>query len=229
MNFNQLYNSRAIEIWHRFNSLHSRVPLLVPDCHADLDMLIIGMNPSFKVNWITKQIATIDSLKQFTTGQLFNWNDGELIEERLDSLVEWESHVLRTDKQYYKQVNDFVSSCGYRKWAHIDLFLMRETNQKLALKAVGHSESNGSLNDFGTAQVELCVDAIRLLKAKIVVVANATASTILLRALSKSKSSVTRLDDRGIPIYFTGMLSGQRALDRFSKQRLIDQIRTNHQ
>jgi hypothetical protein len=225
MKFNQQYNSRAIEIWRQFNSLHQRVPLLIPDCHADLDMLIIGMNPSFRVDEISKQIATIESLKKYTTDQLFNWNDGELIEERLDHLVEWESHVLRTDRQYYKQICGFVNDCGFTRWAHIDLFLMRETNQKLALNVVGYNDSNGSLNDFGSAQVELCLDAIRLSKAKLVLVANAAASTILLRAISKSTHSVTRIDDMGMPIYFAGMLSGQRALDRFSKQRLIDQIR----
>jgi len=225
MKFNQQYNSRAIEIWRRFNSLHQRVPLLVPDCHADLDMLIIGMNPSFRVGEITKQIATIESLKKYTIDQLFNWSDGELIEERLDHLVEWESHVLRTDNQYYKKIYEFVENCGFTRWAHIDLFLMRETNQKLALNVVGYNDSNGSLNDFGRAQVELCLDSIRLSKAKMVVVVNAAASAILLRAISKSSHSVTSIDYMGMPIYFAGMLSGQRSLDRFSKQRLIDEIK----
>lgn len=227
MKFNQQYNSKAIEIWRRFNSPHSRAPLLIPDCHADLDMLIIGMNPSFRVAHLWKQLSTHDKLRKYTIDQLFNWNNGDDLEQRLDDLVDWENHVLRNDKQYYKPVDMFVKDCGYKRWAHIDLFLMRETKQKVALNLVAYNERNSSLNEFGLAQVELCVEAISLLKAKIVVVANATASAILSRSISKSTHSITYADHMGIPIYFGGMLSGQRALDRFSKQRLIDQIQSN--
>jgi hypothetical protein len=228
MTFSENYNTHAVDIWRQFAKDDWRVPLILPKSDNQLDVLVVGINPSFRREWILSQFQELENLApdqaRKRVDELFSWNAGYQITQRLDALAAWESHVLQADNQYYKQIGKFVSDCGFSSWAHIDLFLMRETSQKIVLKEVMNDPIGGVLNEFGALQVDLCLNTIKLAQVRAVFIVNATASGIILNRICKSTTPVSKLRFADQYLYFGGMITGQRAMDRFSKQRFIDQV-----
>ena len=110
------------------------------------------------------------------------------------------------------------------------MFLLRETSQKNLKAHICEKkcdEIHPILNDFGTRQFDLLLEEIQMIKPKIILVANALASRIFKEKLSSSLSwkeekgtYMLNLNDLTCPIFFSGMLSGQRAMDVFSRERL---------
>lgn len=106
-----------------------------------------------------------------------------------------------------------------------DLFLYKETSQSDFMNRV---RSKGKLNEFGMDQIMLFEEILVQIRPRCVVVTNATASEILREYIQDDLSWDSERGfhwfTRGgkkIPIFFTSMLSGQRALDRWSYERLV--------
>jgi len=201
---NQIIKSIWME--HKGQDGTCRLPLLFTNHKHSPEILFIGINPAFQE---------------------------ELIDKKEEELVLHDIKAKGTKKedsyQYFKPFYDFTDN-----WDHLDLFFLRETNQN-KVKTILGCVRGIILNDFAKKQLDLFEPMVKEINPKIIVVNNALASDILkkyfLENIDRSMFSIEgfdriSIDGKKIPIFFSGMLSGQRALDKESKRRLIWQV--NH-
>lgn len=174
-------------------------------------LLIIGLNPSRKEN-DTKKLEN----PYYTPPQSGNHHP------------------------FWKTIEGFSEKIGL-SWTHLDLLVMRETQQ--------HNVRDLLKDNIGVEFIgeQLCV-AKKILEAatpKIIVVANTLSRLFLGKTEQKETYYMGynfEFDDnigthritnegalKGVPVFFSSMLSGQRALDLGSKERLIWQIKRTNQ
>jgi hypothetical protein len=202
-------NRKTNEIWEKYSHLEctKRPRLVFPDFRKNPDILFVGINPAFK-----------DSLEGYSE----------------EELKQHETKNKATKKeeayQYFRPFYDFTDN-----WEHIDLFFLRETNQNKVKEYLG-CKKGISLNEFAKEQLDIFIPILKLISPKTIVVNNAFASDIIKKEFKKlidnsefEKEGFDKININGnkIPIFFCGMLSGQRALDRESKRRLIWQINSH--
>lgn len=140
---------------------------------------------------------------------------------------------------YFKKFKEFADYCG-TDWDHLDLLFIRETNQKV-IEDLTYVRPDGV--DFIGKQLDISFSILKELEPKAIVVANAFASEFFGKMKSKhgvfdkiwqgysfdfEKDFDTELgtytiplNGKRVPIFFSGMLSGQRALDLGSLERLM--------
>lgn len=135
--------------------------------------------------------------------------------------------------KYFKKFIDISIQVGI-DWSHLDLLYFRETNQKvvksLADTNLGHN--------FYDEQLKISKKIIERTKPKLIVVNNTYARDLLHSESFSSPKYDFEFDDKigtyrivnnkeldGTPIFFTSMLTGQRALDLGSYKRLIWHIK----
>lgn len=128
---------------------------------------------------------------------------------------------------YFKKFKDISEKVGVG-WAHIDLLFVRETNQKV----VKEIESKKLGKKFINEQLDISLTIIENVLPKIIVVNNTYARELLKGRLDNdfnmnlgTPKFTTPNSLKGTPIFFTSMLTGQRALDLGSYERLIWQIK----
>jgi hypothetical protein len=125
--------------------------------------------------------------------------------------------------QYFKKFQD-ISKKTNLKWTHIDLLFIRETNQK-NIEAIVKTQTGW---DFCQKQLEISKQIIQETKPKIIVVSNAYARRlfgIYFKCSFDNNIGTFRIIENeflnNTPVFFTSMLTGQRALDLGSYERLI--------
>ena len=133
--------------------------------------------------------------------------------------------------QYFVKMHELANmlNLGTDQWRHIDIFYYRETNQNKVKELMKHNEP------FFDAQRDLTLKIIKQLKPSTILVSNAFAGSNFKRMFSDDdrsfinqypicESKGTHLMKIGakenVPVFFSGMLSGQRALDLGSYERL---------
>ncbi len=88
---------------------------------------------------------------------------------------------------------------------------------------------------FAEQQFEVCEELLASLRPTGIVVVSALGSTLLSKRWSESGrlwpaehtgKGVLRDEAREIPVFLASMLSGQRAMDRFSRARLVHEVRS---
>ena len=218
---NDWFNEQALAIWKRHSYRNKLVPLFLPHIEKNVDLLLVGMNPSHRVNWITKKIKNNPQIFQNETCEsLLTWT-GDLELNKINMIISLEQIAREEDNQYYKQLNNFAKLCGAKSWTHADTFLIRNTNQKEMLQDVF---DGNKLNQFGIEQVDLFKQMIDKVQPKKIVVLNASASSIFNQYIANSNTNTTMLKMDSTQVYFAGMLSGQRCMDRYSQLRLIESL-----
>lgn len=122
---------------------------------------------------------------------------------------------------YFKKFPQIANYCGL-KWSHIDLFFIRETNQKIVESRFYNYE-----DAFLKQNLEIAREIIQLAQPKVIVVSNAFASKVIRSVFETrfdSNIGTHRIINNkallNVPIFFTSMLTGQRALDNGSFERL---------
>ena len=130
--------------------------------------------------------------------------------------------------RYFKKFEDIAKHTA-SNWSHIDLFFYQETAQKSFYEIL--QNQNGK--DFLSQQIQIAKELIIHIKPKLIVVANTLARDLMLKehdlgvnffdfkfneVLGTYQISNTELKDT--PIFFTSMLTCQRALDNGSFERL---------
>lgn len=128
---------------------------------------------------------------------------------------------------YFKPFGDLLDGTA-EMWNHIDLFYLRETSQEKLSKSI--FLKTGVLNKFGRDQMDITKSILVGLAPKAIVVVNALASNIFKEEYKLNFDEYhgcyfTRVSGRNVPTFLTSMLSGQRALDIFSRERLGWHIR----
>jgi hypothetical protein len=139
----------------------------------------------------------------------------------------------QTEIAYYKQITRFHNDlkCDIR-WTHFDLLILRETKQSVIAKLMKKPD----VQEFIKMNLKLSKYIIENSKPKIVVVINTLARDLLQKPEWCGYS--LEWDDKigtyrfskesslsGTPVFFSSMLSGQRALDIGSRDRLLWQIK----
>lgn len=181
----------------------------------DCDVLFVGINPSFSEG-SEKSNSIFNREAPHPYFEAFKRINGEL-----------ESKPYLIDK-----VN----------WTHLDILVFRETNQKYIDELLGHD--NGI--PFVYEQVMIARERILHIQPKVIVVANTKARELM----GKNRFKPTNGEEVGVwmdfqfefdmefgsyritnvpelkdtHVLFSSMLSGQRALDLGSRERLVWQI-----
>ena len=129
--------------------------------------------------------------------------------------VYWGKEEFKMEySRFYKPFNKLALGM---KWSHLDLFFSLETNSKVLKEMKGKR--------FLEEQYKISTEIIKAIEPKIIVVGNAYASDII-----KENFNCNFNDELGtykikefnnIPIFFSGMFSGQHPLDKGSMERLI--------
>lgn len=228
------YKESVIKIWNDFAEIpiltepacaYRKSPLLPKEICIN-SLLFIGLNPSF-----TEKSVISESEK--VIGFYEKIDDPEL-----------------RDISYFEMFKDVAKYCN-SDWSHLDLFFIRETDQKVIDK-LSYSEKN---IDFLNAQLRISFDILERAKPKLIVVANAFASEFFGKMKTKHfafpqiwqgfdfyfqddnmRNKKSNFDESigtyrikfknyEVPIIFSGMLSGQRSLDLGSFERLKWQIK----
>lgn len=190
--------SELEKIWA--NKEGTEYPYLFNENIESKDLLFIGLNPSYN-----EQHGNTNSYRLKPNG-----NDGS----------------------YFRKIETIADLCEMT-WNHIDLLYIRETNQKKVMDLCYNKEKG---TDFIYKQLLLSKKIIELFSPKIIVVCNSFAATLLGKNKEGNKDVWLgydfNFDDNwgthklnNTPIFFTSMLSGQRALDNGSKERLIWHIK----
>lgn len=122
--------------------------------------------------------------------------------------------------KYFKKFIDISQDSGI-PWSHIDLLFLRETDQKI-VKNLFH-DSIG--REFFGKQLMLSKEIIEMAKPRIIIINNALARDIFqFETIFDEQIGTHRIINNTIlkdtPVFFTSMLTGQRALDLGSYERL---------
>jgi len=129
--------------------------------------------------------------------------------------------------KYFKKFIEISQEVGL-EWAHIDLLFVRETKQQI----VKDLEKTETGRVFVNSQLNISKAIIEKANPKIIVVNNTYARNLLLNSSIKdirfsfdNELGTERISSNnslnGTPIFFTSMLTGQRAMDLGSFRRLV--------
>ena len=224
MKLHEWFNNEALNIWRSHPPRHRLAPLLLPELESNVDLLMVGMNPSYREDWIAKKITFHPEIFDGETPEsLLIWDD-EIHESRIQKIISLEKIARDEDEIYFKPLENFAKLCGAKTWTHTDTFLIRQTSQKEMLETVYDGRE---LSAYGYAQVDLLKQLIVKAKPKKVAILNATASRIFQSCIAEVDDSNSMIDFSDSKIFFSGMLSGQRCMDKFSQLRLIEQIKSS--
>jgi hypothetical protein len=130
--------------------------------------------------------------------------------------------------KYFKKFEE-ISKEVKIEWTHLDLFYFQHTNQKFVTHLQRSSDQTRAfLND----QLVVTKKILNSVKPRIIVINNAQAGDIYMNNEILNYKNKLEFDeqygtyilndkDSKIPVFFTSMLTGQRALDLGSYKRLI--------
>lgn len=209
-------------------------------------LLIIGLNPSYSSSgWkgmLNKYREFNPGLKKTsrTLKNLINNSNEDSFDKLLDEYFMYknlsnkkrEIANLETyageNHDYFskmKQLAEHIFESDNPPWLHLDLFYYRKTSQN-DLKELIKQNYN-----FFAEQINLTRSIINWLEPKVILVSNAFAGESFRGLFADSDEDFfikypfnedrgTHFLDGDIPVFFSGMLSGQRALDLGSYERL---------
>ena len=147
--------------------------------------------------------------------------------KRLRAEILCRLEFYRTAIKYFNKFIEIKEYCN-TDWSHWDLLYVRESKQLRIL----NSSINLDFQRFINQQLEISKQVINAVAPKIIVVCNTMARDILknkenpcgYNVLFDNEIGTYRIKDdstlNNVPIFFSGMLTGQRALDIGSFERL---------
>lgn len=227
-NITSAANRKIIEIWRSHISSNSwPEPLLRlwPLQYHPMEpgkLLFVGLNPSHD-----QRHDNLYSINIEPGAEPLSKQQGAVVLRR-----DKESMGLHGGKlhKYFSLFSQFEP-----EWNHIDLFAIRHTKQDDVVSALRLNEDAEFSSSFVREQLELAFDLMIALRPPVVVVVNAFGSTIVKRHLLRQEPSFAMDDETGfywatlngrrVPFFFSGMLTGQRAIDTHSRERLIWHVR----
>lgn len=226
---NKRINEKILNVWKNYPEESGEYhPILYPIFKKG-GILFIGLNPS----------SSEKTFKKVFKGTKVN------MEEKLNRDSKDICFLIGEGKKVYKEdtcdyFNKFrdISKKSGSDFQHIDLFFFRLTKQKEAKEKIEiECKKKGdtfNFNDFGEKQLEIANEMISEISPEVIVVGNALASAIINnydlfkindKTFEKEGYDILEIKNKKIPIIFSSMLTGQRALDNHSLRRLIWQIK----
>ncbi|QHI38951.1 hypothetical protein IMCC3317_43510 [Kordia antarctica] len=198
---------QEITVWNNADKVHDRIISRGYAIHKEViknSILFIGINPSFKKGSDTKSHF-------FSMDQTENNLEGKI-------------------HPYFKKFVDISNKLSI-KWSHLDFFFFRETKQRFVDELLKDNISK----DFLDKQLQISREIILSAKPKIIVVSNTAARYFMKQNKHKISTNfefefnpelgteiiINNSELEGTPVFFTSMLTGQRAIDNGSYNRLI--------
>lgn len=221
-------NNRIWNLWTSYRNLNhislDRTPLFFHNLKKNC-LLFIGLNPSFSPKG-SRRIFANTKYESWDLPKFFQWKnmEGEELSSYIKECIDIDG-ISREKYSYHKIFVAIAKELGReKKFEHIDLFFFREEDQKKAIPLIYPKEK---LTPFAKDQLQISLGLIDCINPELILVANALASRIILGQLEKelnweeSLGTYTLLvKGKKVPIFFSGMLGGQRPMDKGSLKRL---------
>ncbi len=240
-------NTEVLRIWEHsdFVKPQDYIPCLCKKIDRN-PLLFIGLNPSFSEKHLQAVCKTLDlaGLKHIHMWE----NRCEENYQRAKDLIEQAAKHSSFHSRFQKMSNALFGK--ETMWTYIDLFFWRETKQADFEKRLGYKRGKPvKWVDFWKKQLELSFRLVKEINPKIILVQNALIASLFMQeqelrhelGIDLSSDSYDSPDTdpffnqygyhhltmngRRIPIFFSGMLYAQRALDNFSFDRLVWQMK----
>jgi hypothetical protein len=227
---NKSINKKILKIWKDYEDKNQSgtqyYPLIYPEL-KEKSILFVGINPSLRKN------------KKLKRTDIPEWKlKHKEHKQRIEELKKGEINLKFHKKDIYYDIFKKIGCALHEEWDHIDLFFCRTENQAELKKIIykkGGKKLIEELNSFGEVQLMESLRLIKKLKPSIIIVTNAFSSAII---KNNELNNIIQIDDSKFeeegfdriknesktPIIFSGILSGQRALDKESRRRLVWQI-----
>jgi hypothetical protein len=213
-------NDKLDETWQTEFSAedHVYVPLYFQSPQK-CDLMFVGINPSFVARSLQKILDQVDPGLGIVE-EYFAWSNRQNFDIAVSLRVD---EIARESYPYFKHFRDLSSELR-ASWSHLDMYQHRHTKQH-KLKDVISKRPN-----WAEAQLQCFEQALAAHSPRIIVVANAEASNRFIDRFGSDFDDRlgfhhTRLNGRKVPTFFSGMLTGQRALDTYNRERLIWHIK----
>lgn len=216
-------NRRVIALWEDEypNSKDVWMPLVYPPLQEE-SLLFIGLNPSFSDRGF-RTILADTPYTNVSPRKFFHWRNRSKFDIATAIAIE---SVAKKKYRFFAKFRD-ISDYMEVPWEHIDLFFYRQTSQKEFKPIVLQKDR---VNEFGGKQLELSKSLIEAARPQIIVVANALAAQVFQKEFDPKFDEelgchVMALNEQSVPVFLASMLTGQRAMDTYSYQRLKWHIR----
>lgn len=223
---NEKINSKIIALWNKYFQHDTEVyaPMFYDDFKQG-GLLFVGMNLSFSESGF-RTILRGTAYEHIDPASYFKWKNISANPKLIDDCINVENHAYE-NYAYFNRPTEIAKEVGLG-WQHIDLFLYKETSQSDFAKRIMDGDK---LNAFALDQIALFEEILEVINPQCVIVANAFGSELLRKYIkddlewdaSRGFHWFTR-GGKKIPMFFSSMLSGQRALDRWSYERLKWQV-----
>lgn len=222
-------NAALFALWNKFgNPTDPYVPLVCGQPQRN-SMVFVGFNPSFSdTGWkelVGKWVA--DGRTWFDPTQLFGWHKGMTPADFNAQLSLEVADFAKRHYDYFAPFRSFAASVNL-EWEHLDLFAYQATKQEDAEKrlCIKKKDAATDLNEFSSRQMDLFRELLVLAQPRAIIVVNARASHLYFSRWRPAFDSargcyLDHLNAASVPVFFSGMLSGQRSLDVFSRDRLF--------
>lgn len=212
-------NSKSLHLWQQTFKDDDDVllPLLYPNLRKGA-ILFVGLNPSFSQRGYSSLLRST-KFSSLEPSSFYHWRNRENLD--LETALEVEQ-IGRDNYPYFNKFKDIAAYINL-DWEHIDLFFYRETSQAQFKQRI-YAGSN--LSAFGQSQLDLSKQLVLEAEPRVIVVANAFASSLFLKQFPDAKFDEDcgyhriQLKNRSVPTFLASMLTGQRAMDNYSYQRL---------
>jgi hypothetical protein len=206
-------NHAILDLWRKTtpSDRGDLLPLLLTPLKKR-SLLFVGFNPSF-----SKRLSEDNTPK-------FKYR--ELSADEIKITAGYDTACYDT-YPYFTKMRKIAKELDL-EFQHLDLFFIRCTNQAEVENQLLTKEG---FRPFGKQQFELFLAALKLAEPKCVVVANAKSSSILKGELDLQLSNDVSVyytsSEIDCPFHLGSMLSGQRAMDVHSVERLTHAIKTS--
>jgi len=222
---NKKINKIIIDLWQRNFSNDSKVyaPLFYGNFIKN-SILFVGCNPAFSQVSFARILRGTE-YEKIKPLSFFKWSNISKDWKNVEKLISIEKYAIEKYARFFGPLRNIAEEVKL-PFQHADLFLYRQTSQREFYKRIF---KKSKINKFGLDQVDIFKKVINEAQPKIIVVANAFASRVIQDKFKNLISNFDRkkgfhwfsLDNkRKIPIFFSSMITGQRALDVYSRKRL---------
>lgn len=216
-------NNKLLEIWTK--QFDGKSDVYGPIMHQQPNpkgLVFVGLNPSMSTKgW--KKILKDTQHSNLDVLQLLKWPRPQ----NYDLAEECAIESLSRQKYDFYALHRTLAAAVNRHWEHLDLFFYRRTKQdEMEHLVLG---KNHKLNDFGESQMKLFEAMLELSQPAAVIIVNASAGRLYKqqRRIHFDPTLGCYMDKFGattFPVFISGMLTGGRALDVFSRERLFWQV-----
>ena len=172
-------------------------------------ILFLGMNPSYPKGTEDRTYIRKKDKDTFVYGDSYHVTE-------------------KSDGNYWKKLLETAKLLGESQLCHHDLFFVRERNQATVLNLI----DDAAWKEFFNEQLQISEAIVKAAEPRIIVVVNAGVSNLIKAKhvfgfnptpywWEKLGVDMLQINGKNTPILFTGMLTGQRAIDNGTYNSLM--------